>query len=207
METQAVALPQVPIELRCEPTDEALVAQARKGEASALEALFTRHRTAVFRFVYQMIGDKDDADDLTQEAFVRAFESLDRFREECRFTTWIMRIAANLCTDRARMRTRRHQLIQQQAGDRLTWMTEDQSADPVRSLEGSRRSHALYRALYALPEHHRRVLILRDFEERDYEQISGILGCTVGGAKLRVLRARRALRDRLAPLLGEEAQP
>lgn len=204
MEAHAGVLPQVGVDMRVEPADEFLVAQARGGNIGAFETLFMRHRTAVFRFVYQLILDRDDADDLTQECFVRAYGSLDRFREECRFTTWLMRIAANLCTDRARMRTRRHHLLQQQAADGLAWMTEEHTSDPVTNLEKDHRSRALHRALAALPVHHRTVLLLRDFEEKDYKEISAILGCTIGGAKLRVLRARRALRDRVAPLLGEE---
>jgi RNA polymerase sigma-70 factor (ECF subfamily) len=76
--------------------------------------------------------------------------------------------------------------------------------DPVQNLEAERRKGALRKALNALPVHHRTVIILRDIEEREYPDIASILGCTIGGAKLRVLRARRALRDRIAPLLGEE---
>ncbi|MEI6513202.1 MAG: sigma-70 family RNA polymerase sigma factor [bacterium] len=205
VEARAVTLTKAKLDRPYEPEDELLVAHARRGDMAAFEALFVRHRATVYRFIYQMGGRQDDADDLTQESFVRAFESLHRFREECRFTTWIMRIAANLCTDRARMRSRRSQLLQQQATDGLTWMTEDHSTDPLHSLEGDRRARAVHLALQALPIHHRTVLILRDFEEQDYQLIAETLNCTVGGAKLRVLRARRALRDRLAPLLGEES--
>jgi len=140
-------------------------------------------------------------EDVVQECFVRAYENLDKFREECRFTTWIMRIAANLCTDRARMRSRRTALEDKEAGDGLLWMTGEQYEDPIANLESERRALAVRRALNALPPHHKQMIVLRDLEERDYDDISGILGCTYGGAKLRVLRARRALRDRLKPLL------
>ena len=83
-------------------------------------------------------------------------------------------------------------------------MTAGETEDPVNNLEEDRRKQALRRALAALPAHHRSVIVLRDLEEREYTDIAQILGCTVGGAKLRVLRARRALRDRMAPFIGED---
>lgn len=185
-------------------TDEALVLAAKGGDLSAFEELFTRHRTMVYRFVFQMVGRRDDAEDIVQEVFLRAYNNLDRYRDEARFTTWILRIATNLGTDRARMSNRRQHLEQQEARTGLVWMTEGETDDPIENLEMDRKILALRKALAALPEHHRKVVILRDIEERAYDEIAEILGCTVGGAKLRVLRARRALRDRMIPLLEVE---
>lgn len=185
-------------------SDAALVRRAKKGEFEAFEQLFERHRTLVYRFAYQMAPRRDDAEDIVQEAFVRAYQNLDRYRDEAKFTTWLLRIVTNLCTDQARMAQRRSALEQQEAAGALEWMTVGSTDDPIANLEQDRRKVALRKALNALPDHHRGVIILRDIEEREYSEIAQILGCTVGGAKLRVLRARRALRDRIAPLLGEE---
>src|SRR5687768_1169304 len=88
-------------------TDEALVIQARDGDFSAFETLFERHRTLVYRFAYQMAPRRDDAEDIVQEAFVRAYQNLHRYRDEAKFTTWLLRIVTNLCTDQARMSQRR----------------------------------------------------------------------------------------------------
>ncbi|MBV6456941.1 MAG: ECF RNA polymerase sigma-E factor [Fimbriimonadaceae bacterium] len=187
-------------------SDEALVKRARSGEFAAFERLFERHRTLVYRFAYQMGPRRDDAEDITQEVFVRAYQNLDRYRDEAKFTTWLLRIATNLCTDRARMTQRRQALEQQEAAGALDWMTKGDFEDPIANLDSERRLIALRKALNALPVHHRTMIILRDIEERDYEDIASIVGCSVGGAKLRVLRARRALRDRIAPLLGEDAK-
>jgi len=104
------------------------------------------------------------------------------------------------------MSQRRTSLEQQEAQGALDWMTIGSTDDPVQNLEEDRRKVALRKALQALPNHHRTVIILRDIEEREYTEIAQILSCTVGGAKLRVLRARRALKDRIAPLLGEDAK-
>lgn len=184
-------------------SDEALVRQARDGDFASFERLFDRHRTMVFRYAYQMNPRRDDAEDVVQEVFVRAYQNLHRYRDEAKFTTWLLRIATNLGTDRARMAQRRQSLEQQKAASALSWMTTAQNEDPVENLENERRKVALRKALDALPVHHKNVVILRDIEEREYPDIARILGCTVGGAKLRVLRARRALRDRVAPLIGE----
>ena len=187
-------------------SDVALVRRAREGDYNAFEALFERHRALVYRFAYQMTSRRDDAEDVVQEAFVRAYQNLHRYRDEAKFTTWLLRIVTNLCTDQARMSQRRTSLEQQEAKGALDWMTIGDPYDPVQGLEEDRRKIALRKALNALPAHHRSVIVLRDIEEREYPEIASILGCTVGGAKLRVLRARRALRDRIAPLIGEESK-
>jgi RNA polymerase sigma-70 factor (ECF subfamily) len=187
-------------------SDIALVERARDGDFGAFERLFERHRSLVFRFAYQMTHRIDDAEDLVQDAFVRAYRNLHRYRDEAKFTTWLLRILTNLSTDRARMVRRRMLLEQQEAGGALDWMTGGDKEDPISNLEDDRRQIALERALAALPQHHRTMIVLRDIEEREYGEIAAIIGCTVGGAKLRVLRARRALRERVAPLLGDEVR-
>lgn len=184
-------------------SDASLVKRAREGEYEAFEMLFERHRTLVYRFAYQMVPRRDDAEDIVQEAFVRAYQNLNKYRDEAKFTTWLLRIVANLCTDQARMSQRRTNLEQQEAKGALEWMTIGDVEDPIENLEEDRRKIALRKALAALPVHHRTVIVLRDLQEKEYPEIAQILGCTVGGAKLRVLRARRALRDRIAPFLGD----
>lgn len=198
----------VPIASRLLETDsdEALVIRARSGDFAAFERLFERHRSLVYRYAYQMCSKRDDAEDTVQEVFVRAYQNLHRYRDEAKFTTWLLRIATNLGTDKARMSNRRQNLEQQEASGALAWMTLGDTEDPVKNLDEEARRIALRKALNALPPHHRNVIVLRDLEEREYPDIAEILGCTVGGAKLRVLRARRALRDRIAPLLGADFQ-
>ena len=184
--------------------DDALIRAARDGDYASFEKLYEKYRTTVYRFVYQMIHRQDEAEDITQEAFVRAFQNLHRFREQAKFTTWIMRIAMNLCTDKVRMSQRRNTLEQQEAAGALDWMTIGKVVDPLHEIEADRRAELVRTAVAALPEHHRKVLVMRDFEDMEYSDIAETLNTSVGGAKLRVLRARRALRDKLAPLFEEE---
>jgi len=189
-------------------SDEALVASARNGDFGSFEKLFERHRNLVYRFVYQMSNRRDDAEDLTQEVFLRAYQNLSRYRDEAKFTTWLLRIATNLATDRSRMYQRRLALETQESGSQgaLAWMTVGNVDNPVENLEGDRRAETLRKAIMALPNHHRNVVVLRDIEEMEYKDMAELLGCTVGGAKLRVLRARRALRDRMIELLADEVK-
>ena len=184
-------------------SDEALVKRARDGDYAAFEQLFERHRLMVYRFSYQMTHKRDDAEDLVQEAFVRAYQNLHRYRDEAKFTTWLLRIVSNLGTDLARMSTRRNNLEQKEAQGALDWMTVGNFENPIANLEQESRQNILRKAILALPDHHRQMIIMRDLEEKEYDEIAEVCNCSVGGAKLRVLRARRALRDRVAPMLGE----
>src|SRR6202044_1520960 len=110
------------------------------------------------------------------------YQNLGKYRDEAKFTTWLLRIVTNLCTDMARMSQRRQSLEQQQAGGSLLWMTQGDVEDPVENLSAGMRVAALRKALNALPSHHRTVIVLRDLEEREYSEIAEILDCTVGGA-------------------------
>ena len=184
-------------------SDQALVERARGGDFSAFETLFERHRELVYRFAYQMAPRRDDAEDIVQEVFLRAFKNLHRYRDEAKFTTWLLRIATNYGTDRARMHTRRNTLEQQEADGALRWMTEgSQMDDPLTNLEQERRKQIVRNAINALPDQHKNAIVMRDLEEMDYEDIAEFFECTVGAAKLRVLRARRALRDEIVRTHG-----
>ncbi|MBL8048220.1 MAG: sigma-70 family RNA polymerase sigma factor [Chthonomonas sp.] len=181
--------------------DQELVRRAKAGDYSAFEQLFVRHRQLVYRFAYQMAPRQDDAEDIVQEVFVRAYQNLSRYRDEAKFTTWLLRIATNLATDKARMTQRRSNLEQKEAKGALEWMTVGNTEDANDNLEGEYQVQALRKALAALPVHHRSVIVLRDLEGREYSEIAEMLGCSIGGAKLRVLRARRALKERMIPLM------
>ncbi|CUU36674.1 MAG: sigma-70 family RNA polymerase sigma factor [Armatimonadetes bacterium] len=184
-------------------SDEQLVARAKEGDTDALETLFVRYRQPVFRLVYRSVGNADDAEDIVQEVFLKAFERLHTFREQSRFSTWLMRIALNLCTDRARAQKRHAELLQREAGYKLAWMTHPNPPEPEEVVQQNAFHEAFYTALNRLPEHHRQLIVMRDLEEMEYEQMAEILNTTVGGVKLRVMRARRAFKAVLEPLLRQ----
>lgn len=181
-------------------TDEQLATRAKAGDSLAMEELYLRYRQPVFRIVYRSTRNIDEAEDIVQDVFLKAFERLHTFREQSRFSTWLMRIALNLCTDRARMRQRRQDLLEREADHKLAWSHPDEP-DPLETAQQNAFNEAFYTALNQLPDHHRQLIILRDLEEMDYEQIAEILGASVGAVKLRVMRARRAFKVKLEPLL------
>lgn len=181
-------------------TDEQLAAKARDGDTAAMEELYLRYRQPVFRIVYRSTRNIDEAEDIVQDVFLKAFERLHTFREQSRFSTWLMRIALNLCTDHARMRQRRQQLLEREAEYKLAW-SHPEPPDPIETAQENAFNEAFYTALNQLPHHHRQLIILRDLEEMDYETIAQILGTSVGAVKLRVMRARRAFKTKLEPLL------
>lgn len=185
-------------------SDEQLVAAARDGDFGAFEVLFDRHRVLVYRFAFQMVHSRDDAEDLVQEVFVRAFKNLGRYRDEAKFTTWLLRIATNLATDRARMHSRRNRIEQREHNDSLTWMTVGTFEDPMENMEQDRLRQILAKAIKELPEQHRTAIVMRDIEELEYQQIADVFQCSLGGAKLRVLRARRALKAIVEPILEKQ---
>lgn len=185
-------------------SDEALVALARNGDFSAFEALFERHRVLAYRFAYQILNSSDDAEDVVQEAFVKSFQNIHRYREQAKFSTWLLRIISNLCTDQKRTFTRRNRLEQQEANGALDWMTKPVEFDPTEDMIAAEQRSVLRNCLKQIAVHHRTAVVLRDIEERSYEEIAGIFQCSVGGAKLRVLRARRALKTSVEKHIKEQ---
>lgn len=193
MAVKSATIGQVGVEHQSVVTDESLIFQAQAGDYVAFETLFLRHRTMVYRFAYQLVGKRDDAEDLVQESFVRAYVNINRYRDQAKFTTWLLRIVTNLAADRARMHTRRSALELQEAKGGLAWMTVGNQVSPESDLEKSVQIELLRLALSQLSAKHRTAIVLRDVEEKEYWEIAEVLNCSVGGAKLRVLRARRAL--------------
>lgn len=181
-------------------SEQELAQRCREGNLEAFEELYARCSRAVYRYAYRMLNDPDDADDVMQETFVRAFRMLPNFRGECNLLTWLIKIAGNLCRDRYKSRARRREV----PFDDLLANRPDTSAnglDPASIVAQQDMQERVRRVLAALPASHREVIILRDFEELSYQEIAQILGCSIASIKLRLFRARRALRDRLESFL------
>ena len=176
--------------------DARLVARAREGDREAFSELVRRYHERIFNTVYALVGDRDDADDLTQEVFLKAYRSLSGFRGQSRFYTWLYRIGVNRCLDWMKSRNRRRDLSLEREG----W---DGFEDPV----GGTRPEAsdarvqrgelqtiLKRALETLAPEYRSAVVLREIDGLAYEEIACVLGCSVGTVKSRLFRARMKLR-------------
>ena len=186
--------------------DKDLVALWQKGDDAAFEELMHRHERRVYRLLYRMMGNKEDAEDLTQEAFLSLHRYGHRFRAEARFSTFVYRVAANAALNRRRSLGRGRARVEklkhrQAAGDDLP----SSPRDPEDSASGAELTGHVREALDQLSPSLRLPVVLYDIEGLAYGEIAKVLGIAEGTVKSRIHRARRALRDQLKGLLGAPA--
>ena len=185
------------------PTDDegALIERARGGDLGAFDQLVLRHQQEVFAVALRMLGDRDEAQDVAQDAFIRAYRAIATFRHEAKWSTWLISITMNLCRNRRRWWARRKRLIVASLDEPLD--TEegaighevaDPAPTPAHTAERHERRQQLMITLQMLDEAHRSVIVLRDIEGYSYEEIARMLGCQVGTVKSRLNRARLQLR-------------
>jgi RNA polymerase sigma-70 factor (ECF subfamily) len=181
--------------------DAAAVAQARAGDGEAFRLLVERHSRALFKLAYRMTGNEHDAEDVVQEAFLKAYRSLDRFEDRSQVGSWLYRIAANCAYDVLRRRKRRE--------DRHDSLEEEDAPEPQAEAPGPERlAHAgdvrerLAAALEQMSARERAAFVLRHFEGRSVREIELALGIDTTSVKQSVCRAVRKARAALAPLVG-----
>lgn len=190
------------------PVEDAdLVARCRQGETAAFGLLVERYQDRLFTVCYRMCGHREDAADLAQEAFLKAFSSLERFGARSQFYTWLYRIAVNLVIDRRRRKPRPTRSLGPGTSEDADRGGDAEPAARERSAEAvvaaAEDQASIERALQSIDDAHRAVVVLRDVDGLDYEQIGEILEIPVGTVKSRLSRARLALREKLRPILGE----
>jgi RNA polymerase sigma-70 factor (ECF subfamily) len=189
------------------PGDAALVDRARAGEAAAFEALVKRHQGAAFALAYQMVRHREDAQDIAQEAFVRAFRGLRDFQGQAAFKTWLHRIVVNLALDALRRRVRQPAAPYDDAREPGDEAREEAGTrpdeNPDRALQARETREAIRMALEELPAPQRAALLLREVEGLSYQEIAEVLECALGTVMSRLHYARRRLQERLRPLLEE----
>jgi RNA polymerase sigma-70 factor, ECF subfamily len=182
--------------------DERVVREAIGGSREAFDELVRVHRGQIYTLIRTVIGDDADADDLTQECFVRAYTAIVRFRGESTFRTWLTRIAVNVArTYLARRRRAHRQVSLEVASDGERWTSEAFVVQNDVEVTVYRRQ-AIVRALAQLPEACRVALTLRDVQGFEYHEIAEVLNTPIGTIEARVFRARRRLR----PLLQQWLQ-
>ena len=171
-----------------------LVDAARDGDRAAFDELVRRTYVETYTLAYRLVGDEEDARDVVQEAYLRAFRSLARFRGDARFSTWLYRITAN-CAATAVGRRRRHR--HDELSDEFHPADVRTGGDPEERGEAVAVRAELERALAALPPKLRAVVVLRDIYDLPHEAIAAELGISESAAKVRLHRARRRLREDL----------
>lgn len=178
-----------------------------RNDASAFDEVVGRYKNKVYSYVCRMIGGDQDAEDLTQEVFIRMYVSLGSFRSQSSLSTWLFRIAGNICIDHYR-RNRKHQNIAYSLDEPVesddspqAREVPDTTYDPQRIFEQGEMNTQIEQALMRLPDKLRAVIILHDIEGLQYDQIAEVVGCPLGTVKSRLFNARMQLRERLTPYI------
>ncbi|MBI4545023.1 MAG: sigma-70 family RNA polymerase sigma factor [Gemmatimonadetes bacterium] len=187
--------------------DSGLVAAFLGGETRCFGELVERYHQRLLNFIYRTIGDRDRAEDLVQETFIRVYRHLHRFDQSKKFSTWVYTIAGNLAKNELRNRSRNPLVLFQTI--RKNWESDHR---PLEWEDNTYRPDDLYRkrhlkeivekAVARLPEHHRVVFVLREMQGKTYEEISEITGVNLGTVKSRLNRARNNFAQIIAPMLG-----
>lgn len=177
--------------------DKDLVERAKKGDQDAFERLVLDNQNKVYSLALRLVNDREEAADLSQEAFVKAWQGLQSFQGESSFATWLYRLTTNLCIDWLR-RQKRREGVEPAASldDEASGWAEpaDRDSDPHLLLERSERGRALARGLDRLPDWQRRALVLREMSGLSYQEIGDELDIDLGTVKSRIARARLNLR-------------
>jgi len=176
------------------------------GEPQAFGTLVDRYQTRLLNFVNRTIGDRERAEDLVQEVFIRVFRHLHRFDQTKKFSTWIYTIASNLAKNELRNRSRNPLVLFQTIkknweADHRPLQFEDTTARPDDLYRKRFLKDAVDQCVRRLPEHHREVFVLRELEGKSYQEIAEITGCNLGTVKSRLNRARNSFAQLIGPIL------
>ncbi len=180
-------------------TDEDLVIKIKNGDQDAFEQLVHRYEGKIYSVAYRFMGNHADAGDLAQDTFIRMYQALPGFRGDSSFATWLYRIAANACRDELRKKQRRRnvsmdEMIEASPANIPTAASE---YSPEEAVQRQEIRHQVQECLNRLSDDHRLILVLREIQGLSYEEIAGLLDCSLGTVKSRISRARNALKERL----------
>jgi RNA polymerase sigma-70 factor (ECF subfamily) len=186
-----------------ECNDSGLVTRTRAGDNDAFRVLVERHSRPLFRLAYRMTGNQQDAEDVVQDSFLRAYKQLGRFDERASFGTWLYRIAVNCSLDLVRSRKRRNELAAADPeADDPTLNLPSHDPAPDRLAMSGEVGDRVAEAMTELSASERTAFVLRHFEGMCIEDVSRVLGCQPGAAKHSVFRAVQKLRRALEPLVS-----
>ncbi len=177
------------------------IRQALEGDQKAYEEILNRFRGQIFNLIYRMVRNKIEAEDLTQETFIKAFNALATFNAEYAFSTWLYKIAVNNCIDHFRKkRLKTYPMdnpIQAKDGELQREFPDTTFQGPESGLLSREKSLQIQEAIDSLPEKYKTAIVLRHSEDQSYEEIADQLKIPIGTVKVRIFRAREMLKKRL----------
>ncbi len=182
--------------LESKTEDTLLIQRALTGDQTAFSSLRQKYHDSIYNLIYRMIREKDEVEDLTQEAFIKAFASLSTFNDEYAFSTWLYKIATNNCIDHIRRKKLQTFSIDKPIESRdsdFAFELPDTGTGPDQALISSQRKKMLEEAINSLPEKYRQVIVMRHQEELEYQEIARILKLPLGTVKAHIFRARELL--------------
>jgi len=188
--------------------DQADMARLAAEQDDALNELMSRHSLRLFCYLVRILGNETEADDLTQESFVRVYLNRARFRRSARFSTWLFAIATNLARDRLRWRAR-HPHVSFEADESesdhgLIHTLAASDPSPAENLEAAERAAAVRQTIAELPEELRLPLVLAEYEGQSHAEIAVVLECSPKAVEMRLYRARQQLREKLSRWLKKD---
>jgi len=183
-------------------SDHALIEATRRGDETAFGEVMSRYRGPITNYLYRFLNDYEEAVDLSQETFVRLYFAIDRYHTDYAFSTYIYRIATNLAISELRRRKRRKLLsltglFQNEIDEGIEFQPADERSLPDKDLIDGERSRQIEKAIAALPDKYRAPIVLREIEDKSYDEIAAILGLGLGTTKSRINRARGLLKEKL----------
>ncbi|MGB0582213.1 MAG: RNA polymerase sigma factor [Limisphaerales bacterium] len=192
-----------------ESDDKALVKWSQDQDAEAFEELIARHRDKIYARAFSMMRNEDEALDLSQEAWIKAWQRLKQFQGDSSFATWMTRIVINLCLDQIRRHKRKRAESIEQLDEELGGVERQMpvvTVNPTAGMERSELRKRIDEAMQKLSDAHRTVLILHEFEELEYKQIAKVMGCSIGTVMSRLFYARRRMASLLAAVKRENRE-
>lgn len=178
-----------------EVSEKKIIEKVLGGDANAFEELVLRYEKTVYNLALRMVGDRDDAFDMTQEAFIKAYGSLSSFRGDSKFSVWIYRITTNVCLDFLRSKSRKQQVSLTVSDDDEDAQLDipDPKADPEQQLIKKISMQSVEEGLKTLPDKQRQILVMRELGGMSYAEIGKALSLEEGTVKSRIFRARKRL--------------
>lgn len=190
----------------CTDTDIELINKVKSGDETAFNELMRRHYRGVLNYIYRFTNNRETSEDLAQEVFLRVYRSVKRYKPDAKFSTWLYKIATNVCLTEIRSKGRENNVsldeLYQSTGE-----VQDQSGHSAYDIVFRKQVRELiFGALRSLPPRERMAIILCKYEELPYEEVAEIIGCTPGAVKAYVHRGRMKLIEKLKPYLRKEVK-